>query len=263
MTDEPFQAAQKWLRNSRRRTFSGPWPAKSAFTQVEMLTLLCGLAMLFLTLVPALGQARYKADRISCVENLHRIGTAIRQFAANHQDRNPTQVPVREGGAADYLSGATGGGGDLWRHYWVLSNELVEPRVLICPADSARSLATNFAQMAAPLRFGNQCMSYGVGTGADSSKPRMVLAADRSINWPQGVVTFSYGSSFALRGNIGTNAARLATMEWDQKAMHEAAGNALREDGSVQQLTSARLREAWANSGDSRNNYAQQGLSTR
>jgi hypothetical protein len=43
--------------------------------------------------------------------------------------------------------------------------------------------------------------------------------------------------------------------------MHQNAGNAALSDGSVQQLTSARLRETLSNSGDISNNYGQPGKS--
>jgi prepilin-type processing-associated H-X9-DG protein len=43
--------------------------------------------------------------------------------------------------------------------------------------------------------------------------------------------------------------------------MHQNAGNAALADGSVQQLTSARLRETIQNSGDILNRYAQPGKS--
>lgn len=234
------------------------------FTRLELLVTLVGAGVLLFVAFPTLAQSRDKAVRVMCLERLGRIGQAIRLFAENHGGRNATAVSVLQGGSADYLgSGATAGAADLWRHYWVLSNEIVDPRVLICPIDSARYWATNWAEMtggSSSVRARNTSISYGIGTAAESARPSMILAADRSINWSGGAVKFVFNDQ-ALRGNIGTNATLLRSMEWDFRGMHRAAGNVLFEDGSVARLNSARLREAWLNSGDSRNNYGQPGRS--
>jgi hypothetical protein len=64
--------------------------------------------------LPALAQAKTKAQSISCVNNLKQMGLAARIYATDH------------GGA--FPSG-----------FLTITNELATPRILICPTDTARS----------------------------------------------------------------------------------------------------------------------------
>jgi prepilin-type processing-associated H-X9-DG protein len=173
-------------------------------------------------------------------------------------------VPNAEGGAQGYLPSSTHGSEPgLWRCYWVLSNELAHPRVLVCPADDVRVKAPSWPAMEdTRIFFGrNATVSYGVGTGASPSMPRMILAADRSIEWTSSVVPYLFNGNTSTRSTIGTDATRIASMEWNPARMHPAAGNVLFADGSVGRLNSAGLRHAWLNSGDTRNAYSQPGRS--
>jgi hypothetical protein len=64
--------------------------------------------------LPALAQAKSKAQTIACVSNLKQMGLAARIYANDHDGVFPP----------DFLA---------------MTNELVTPRILICPADPARS----------------------------------------------------------------------------------------------------------------------------
>jgi hypothetical protein len=92
---------------------------------------------------------------------------------------------------------------------------------------------------------------------ADGTKPQMILGGDRSITNGSPVL-FRFG--YATIGPLGTN--HLTTnyysgvgAGWDRN-MHVNAGNVLQGDGSVQQYTTVRLRDALRNSGDSQNRIA-------
>jgi hypothetical protein len=105
---------------------------------------------------PAFAEAKARAQRIACVNNLKQIGIATRIYATDNQDRFPWQVPQAEGGTAeiaqpqsdtDALLNSDGKpifDVNAWRHFQALSNELSNPKVVRCPRDGSRTQANTF-----------------------------------------------------------------------------------------------------------------------
>jgi type II secretory pathway pseudopilin PulG len=203
---------------------------KTAFTLVGLLVIIAVLGILAAMLIPALVRAKGKSKRITCVNNLKQSGLAFRIWEGDNNDKLPMDVPAAKGGTKEFDTGA-----DTFRHFQAMSNELNTPKILICPAD-ARPVANNFAQLK------NQNVSYFVGLEANDEFPQRFLDGDRNIT----------GESNPENGILKLVPGQRVT--WTQ-AIHVNQGNVGLSDGSVQQCSNPRLRDALRNSGDPTNTW--------
>ncbi len=129
--------------------------------------------LLALLLLPALAKAQEKARRITCASHLMFLGSAFRLWSNDHGDRFPFNVPAQEGGTLEFAT-QDGDGFDTnaWRHFQVLSNELLTTEFFVCPSDRAKRRALSFTN------FGPNNVSYQLhtGTNVDENHPDTVLA---------------------------------------------------------------------------------------
>ncbi|MCB1127247.1 MAG: type II secretion system protein [Verrucomicrobiae bacterium] len=73
-------------------------PAAGGFTLIELLIVIGIIAILAGMLLPAVTQARSKAQRIQCLSNLRQITLGVLLYADDHRGRMPVAAPHELGG---------------------------------------------------------------------------------------------------------------------------------------------------------------------
>jgi prepilin-type N-terminal cleavage/methylation domain-containing protein/prepilin-type processing-associated H-X9-DG protein len=192
-----------------------------AFSLLELLCVVAIIGVLAALLLPAVNEGKSRAKRIECINQLRQVGGAFHSFAHDHSEQFPMAVPASLGGSAEFAQASYRAGNEFFfsfRHFQVLSNELVTPKLLRCPADT-RLPAANFAQ------FKNVHLSYFVAVTAEYHQPRSILAGDRNL-------TNEAGSSSLLQ--LDPN----GRLRWTQE-QHRFKGNVLFADGHVEQKSGA------------------------
>jgi type II secretory pathway pseudopilin PulG len=184
-----------------------------AFTLIEVLVIVITVIMIAAFLIPGLVRERRRARVVYCSDNLKQVGLAFRTWIIDSGSEYVTHVRMADGGTKELV-----GTGQVFIHFRVMSNELSTPKVLVCPLDKAKVVATNFA-----VGFSDKNVSYSVGTDAMETYPQTLLSGDRNLAFQGQPIK---PGLFVLTTNN-------TSLTWT-KALHYPCGNVGLGDGSVQ-----------------------------
>lgn len=122
--------------------------------------------------LPALAKAKERAQTINCINNMKQINLAARIWAGDNNDQYPFNVSTSKGGTLELCErGGDGYDRNAYKHFQVMSNELNTPKILVCPSDSSKQTASDFAN----LQSWNVSYQIRTGPNVNETNPNEVL----------------------------------------------------------------------------------------
>lgn len=202
--------------------------ATRAFTRIELAAVIAALALLGALALPLLAATRADSERAGCFNNLRLLGRAITLWGDDRDELPPWITLVSRGGTRPD-SGAKAG--NAWFEFTTLSNELVTPRLLACPADTGVKVAAEFSNHGTRGYMGTGqralATSYTINMDNLGTVPVMAMVGDRNLR-TDGLVQCAQGVNNADYINLQFQFQELWT-----NAVHGRQGHFVRTDGSV------------------------------
>ena len=194
---------------------------RGGLTLIEVLVVIGVLIVLWMMLLPSVTHCGPRAPRINCVNNLRQIELALKTWAVYNGDKWPMDLSFTNNGTRESAER-----GVVFTTFLKMSNELSAPKLLICPADNSRKVAASFPELL------NVNASYFVELDVTPTNAETIVLGDRNLTLNDIPVKPGLIS-------IATN----SLLGWTDE-IHLKQGNIGLADGSVQQLSTPKLRNA-------------------
>ncbi|HTR40207.1 MAG TPA: hypothetical protein VMH87_01150 [Pseudomonadales bacterium] len=197
--------------------------SNQAWTITDIVVVIVVIIVLAALLLPVISAAKRHALRMKCADNLKQITLACRDWEGDNNNEYPMTISVTNGGAREMVAV-----GDVAHCFQVMSNELIFPKYLICPADRERVPATNFT-----ADFNNSHISYFINPDANEMYPQEVLLGDDNLA-VNGVPVKSGLLELSTNAQVTFTADR-----------HRYVGNISYSDGSISEVSSSGLQSSF------------------
>ena len=220
---------------------------QKAFTLIELLVVIAIIGILASMLLPALGKAKARANRIKCTSNLKQVSTALKAFAGENDDRMPWHLTGTTGVSTQYHFRQI-----LQRRYYpTIAADLGNPKILLSPCDP-RFKSANDRSRADLWDPDWRGISYGVSHGGDELSPNTVLGTTRNSRGNGGPAWYYYPSrgdywNGGIGGYWGRNVANSGGAQWNSNTdrytgmagLQYSQGQLSKSDGSATQLNNS------------------------